>query len=324
MDYEPTAEQQDLLASASTLLQRLAGPARAREVIDGDRYDARLMQALIDAGFADPAAGGAGPLEAELVTEVVAAAVGCVPFANRALVAPAFLEDPLPQVVVVLNEAQDGPVRFGAQADVFLAPRGEGVVRIDPIDVAVTPVPSLQGFPLADVSVAPGAGTLIGGATAESLRAWWQISLAAELVGYMDGALRLTTDYVSNRRQFGAPLGSLQAVQHRLAELFFRVEGARWLARRAAGNGALPADAAAAAVSACATAKRLVLDTHQLTGAMGLTREYDLFLWTLRAVALQQEAGGLSSHAAGLARTRWAPAAHGYQGEPTIVSVSRP
>jgi alkylation response protein AidB-like acyl-CoA dehydrogenase len=174
------------------------------------------------------------------------------------------------------------------------------------------------------VSVAPGAGTLIGGATAESLRAWWQISLAAELVGYMDGALRLTTDYVSNRRQFGAPLGSLQAVQHRLAELFFRVEGARWLARRAAGNGALPADAAAAAVSACATAKRLVLDTHQLTGAMGLTREYDLFLWTLRAVALQQEAGGLSSHAAGLARTRWAPAAHGYQGEPTIVSVSRP
>ncbi len=70
----------------------------------------------------------------------------------------------------------------------------------------------------------------------------------------MSAALRLTVDHTRERKQFGRPIGSFQAVQHRLAELAVLVEGARWLALEAAFLGA-PDDAADLALThACVAA----------------------------------------------------------------------
>ena len=86
-----------------------------------------------------------------------------------------------------------------------------------------------------------------------------------------------------------------------------RLDVARWLTREAAFNGA-PADAAATACAAATAAvERVIGDTHQLTGAMSLTREYDLHLWTLPMWALSQEAGGLDAHREAVAIARWSP-----------------
>jgi alkylation response protein AidB-like acyl-CoA dehydrogenase len=307
MDFTLEPDQQDLVAAVRTLLERRAGPERARAVAEEEGFDAALMEALVDGGFADPGQFGAGPLEAVLVTELVAAAAGRVPFATRALVAPQLLADPLPSVVVVLDGKPDEPVRFAQQAGVFLAARGAAVVRIAASEIAIAPVESSLGFPQAIVSDAGSAGTPIPEADASTLARWRQVALAAEIVGCMDAALRLTVAYVSERRAFGHPLGALQAVQHRLAELQVAVDGARWLTREAAYNGA-PADAAATACAAATAAvERVVRDTHQLTGAMSLTREYDLHLWTLPMWALSQEAGGLEAHREAVAMARWSP-----------------
>jgi alkylation response protein AidB-like acyl-CoA dehydrogenase len=118
----------------------------------------------------------------------------------------------------------------------------------------------------------------------------------------MQASLDLTVAYLSDRHQFGRPLGSFQALQHRLAELHIDVEGARWLTRQAAWEGDADEPAALACTAATDAAERTIGETHQLTGAMGLTKEYDLHLWTMRLVALSQEGGGGNRHAEDSAR----------------------
>lgn len=84
------------------------------------------------------------------------------------------------------------------------------------------------------------------------------------------------------------------------------LEGARWLAREAAWCGA-PAEAAAtAAAYATATAGRVFAETHQLSGAIGFTREHSLHVWSMRLQALRLELGGVAGHCSALCQTRWA------------------
>jgi alkylation response protein AidB-like acyl-CoA dehydrogenase len=133
----------------------------------------------------------------------------------------------------------------------------------------------------------------------------WRLALAVEMVGAMDGALATTTDYLKVRKQFGRAIGSFQAVQHRLADCKVLIEGSRWLAYEAAYKNA-PAEATAtAAAYAASAATRVARETHQLSGAIGFTREYDLHVWTLRLNALSLELGGVSGHRRVLAALRW-------------------
>jgi alkylation response protein AidB-like acyl-CoA dehydrogenase len=82
-------------------------------------------------------------------------------------------------------------------------------------------------------------------------------------------------------------------------------EGTRWLVYEAAWHAA-PAEAAASAAAHAAAAAQLVFaETHQLTGAMGFTREHDLHVFSMRLQALRLEAGGVAGHRAAAAAARW-------------------
>ncbi|UGS34828.1 acyl-CoA dehydrogenase family protein [Capillimicrobium parvum] len=302
MDFALTDEQAGLVAAVETLLERHAGPARARAVLADGGFDAELMAALAGGGFLDPAAAGAGPLEAVLVTEAVARHAGCVPAAARALVAPAVLGPDLPDVVALVPPGPRALSRFAAYADVLLL----AAAAVPAADARITPIASMFGYPLAAVDTAAEVGQPVD---AEALDRWWRVALAAEMVGTMEAALALTVDHLAQRRQFGQPIGAFQAIQHRLAELHIGVESARWMTRFAAARGAYPEAAAAAAASASMVADAIVRDTHQLSGAMGLTEEYDLYLWTMRLPALSLELGGAGGHETALARARWIDAA---------------
>jgi alkylation response protein AidB-like acyl-CoA dehydrogenase len=300
MDFTLSAEQQDLVDSVETLLARHAGPGRAREVRAAGGFDRELMDALSEGGFLDLAAEGAGPLEAVLVVEAVARFGGCVPAAASALVLPAIGEGQPPGVVALVPAPSATGVRltrYAEVADLFVVDD----LLVAAADVEVTPVNSIFGFPFGSVSVR-GTGTPVD---SHVVHRWWQTALAAELVGTMDRALRMTVEHLRERKQFGRPLGSFQALQHRLAELHVGIEGARWLTRQAAAHDAPAQDVAAAAGYASTVAEQVVRETHQLSGAMGLTEEYDLYLWTTRLPALSLELGGAGAHHAGLALARW-------------------
>lgn len=314
MDFELDESQQAILDAVGALLAKHAGPARAVELAAEDGYDHALEAALREAGFADVAgAEDAGALEAGLVTEAVAAAAGVVAFAGHALVARAMRPDgeEITGPVAVCRIEPGGPVRYAAQARVLLVLDPDaGEARWVALAPGVaTPVRSSFGYPMGRLpdGVTRG-GTSLGPGSAERLARFWRLGLACEAVGTMSACLDVTRDYLSQRRQFGRAIGSFQAVQHRLAELAIQIEASRWLAREAAFQGAPTEGVLTAAAYALSAAGPVFAETHQLSGAVGFTREHDLHVFSMRLQALRIELGGVAAHRRALAAARWGSA----------------
>jgi alkylation response protein AidB-like acyl-CoA dehydrogenase len=117
------------------------------------------------------------------------------------------------------------------------------------------------------------------------------VALAAEQVGGAQRCLDLGVEYAKVRQQFGRPIGSFQAIQHNLAELFVMVESARsaayyagWAADHASDDEA--DETAACAAAFCADAFfHCAAETIQVHGGIGFTWEHDAHLYWKRARA---------------------------------------
>ncbi|TQJ87432.1 acyl-CoA dehydrogenase family protein [Streptomyces sp. SLBN-31] len=118
-----------------------------------------------------------------------------------------------------------------------------------------------------------------------------RLATAAQALGVGLALLDRTVAYVRQRTQFGVPVGSFQAVKHRLADAKIALEFARPLLFGAALT-LEPADVAAAKVGACEAAYATARTALQLHGAIGYTAEYDLSLWLTKARALRTAWGG--------------------------------
>jgi len=279
MDYALTPDQRATLQAVEALLARRAGRERARKMRNA--HDDELSTALLEAGFLDLATDpDAGPLEAALVTEAAAQQLAAVPVGARGLVAPLVLGETPPRTVALASADHPGPVRFGGDPELVLVLDGNDVRALQQVRGATRPVATGYVSPYAEVDLS-GGRTLRGAGAL--LRRWWQVALASELAGLLGAGLDLTVDYLKQREQFGKPLGSLQALQHRLAEAYVWVEGTRWAARAAAWHGD-DESAAAAATYATMAARVVAPDLHQLSGAISMTEEYDLHLWTMLTV----------------------------------------
>ncbi|MFF3888314.1 acyl-CoA dehydrogenase family protein [Streptomyces sp. NPDC001914] len=133
------------------------------------------------------------------------------------------------------------------------------------------------------------AGPRVGRAARRALT-WARLATAAQALGVGLALLDRTVEYVGRRTQFGVPVGSFQAVKHRLADALIALEFARPLLFGAALSTA-PAEVAAAKVTACEAAYGTARAALQLHGAIGYTAEYDLSLWFTRARALRSAWG---------------------------------
>ena len=126
-------------------------------------------------------------------------------------------------------------------------------------------------------------------------------ALAVEQVGIAARCLELTLGHVRTREQFGRPIGTFQAVQHRCAEMLLRLESARSAAYYAAWavDGA-PAElprAASLAKSYCSEATAFITsETLQLHGGIGFTWEHDAHLYFKRAKADEVLYGSPAAH----------------------------
>ena len=140
----------------------------------------------------------------------------------------------------------------------------------------------------------PSLGPALDG---DDLVAWTALGVAltsADLVGVMQGALDLTVAYAAERRQYGVPIGSFQAVQHLLAEAQTLLEGSRSVALHAswAVDNLPPAvalDAGRVAKAYCTRAARTVCETAiQVHGGIGNTWECLAHVY-LRAAVLSSQ-----------------------------------
>ena len=163
---------------------------------------------------------------------------------------------------------------------------------------------------LARVEWAPSSSTRIADAALGD-RLWAQalergaLNVAGQLVGLAQRMLDMSVDYVAQRKQFGKPIGSFQAVKHQLADVATKIEFARPVLARAAvalqqGEPRVAlhvAHAKLAAADAAWSASRRGIQVH---GAMGYTWEVDLQMFMKRAWVLDAAWGDRGFHKARL------------------------
>jgi Acyl-CoA dehydrogenase, C-terminal domain len=258
---------------------------------------------LVEGGFLDVAFDpDLGTVAAALVVERLARLPFTTEAAMSALVRP-LLGERLSGPLCLIESKSHRPVRF-LREGVTVMVVGEGRVQSFSATAAqIRAEPhALYGYPVATLLDATPITT--HDASPADIRTRWRIALAAEASGLLAAALDSVCAYTTERQQFGRPLATFQAVRHRLAEAQVRINCVYWLTMKAAAS--LDAgDAALAALHAQETARAVVYDFHQFLGAMGMTLEHPLHLWTYRLKALISELGGRGRQALAAADAIW-------------------
>jgi alkylation response protein AidB-like acyl-CoA dehydrogenase len=210
------------------------------------------------------------------------------------------------------GEGLSGTVRGVADAqtaDVLLVPAGGSLWAVDGGDAGVrrTPVVSLDPTrPLCDVTLTAAFAVTVGDAAAvEAGLLAGAALLAAEQVGVAQWCLDTTVAYLKERYQFARPVGSFQALKHRLADVWVAVTQARAVARYAAGCLAdddpdLPVAAALAQAQCGPVAVHAAEECVQLHGGIGFTWEHPAHLYLKRARADAVAAGAHRAALGGL------------------------
>jgi hypothetical protein len=297
MDLTLTADQ----VSLATALEGLAAQFQQRP-IDFRGFalvSETLERQLAEAEFFDIAATpGLGPVAAALTVERLARLPYTAEVALSMLVAPQLPGSAWPRPFALVERGRPG--RFVASAQTVLIADGDklGIARVSAADVE--PVESILAYPMGRLTRTVETTPLSANQAAD-VRKWLRVALAAEAAGLIQAAVDSTVEHLSVRKQFGRPLGSFQALRHRMAECAVLAGGVKWLALKAAGT-ASAGDAALAAFHAQESATRITYDLHQMLGAMGMTLEHPLHLWTYRLKALLSELGGRGAQAQAVTR----------------------
>ncbi len=151
-----------------------------------------------------------------------------------------------------------------------------------------------------------GAGETIGDGSACAGLGRALVSVSSELVGVCDRAVHMTVEYVKDRKQFGVPVASYQAVSHRCAQMLLETEKARSTAAFAAWTAdadpeALAEAAAMAKASASVAGREVTASAIQMHGGIGFTWEADVHWLYKRAQMDAALLGGAKRHRARLA-----------------------
>jgi hypothetical protein len=255
-------------------------PAAAVDLLFTEQGRARLASTCLDSVIVDAAGGelrNAQDPEQQLAVVHPIGDTSCLEWQGRLIIDGVALSDPATARGCVV--AVDG-----AEATAYL---------VDSEQIAATPVAGFDPDSLLrrvrmDVPILDTEPCLCDwrGAVAAGKRA-----LASELVGNGTAMLDIAVDHVSQRTQFGRPIGTNQSPRHRLAECYALLAGARGLIDTAWKSGT-PWDAAAAKAYAGYASNTTSRACLQVCGAIGLTAEHPLGRYAKRARVLDALYGG--------------------------------
>jgi len=225
---------------------------------------------------------------------------------------PDVLEDWLPRVAagdaqVAVRLVGQPFVLAADRADLLVYQHEDRVVAVPGAALRLEPQPSVDGTRhlfAVDFDASDEIGLVAGS------KGWHATNLAfdrgalgtaAVLVGLAEHLIDVTVAYAKERMQFGAPIGSFQAVKHHLADAYLQVEFAKPVLYNAAYSMANGVETSSRDVStakcfasdAAMLAARTALQCH---GAIGYTVEYNLHLWMKRVWALVASWGDSAYH----------------------------
>ncbi|MVV48039.1 acyl-CoA dehydrogenase [Pseudomonas sp. PB120] len=282
------------------ILNDLCTPAQVRAVENGDRATA-LWRELEDGGFLElltpEVADGAGLSLAAVFPIFLAFGRYALPLpVAQSIAARALMRDcphaPPTGMLTLAGTAYreaDGGVcaprmPYGALADFALVNLG-GELRLLDCSQARRVCSGVHGSQCATLYWPQDADGISLGGNGEEVRLFSAAIHAAAIAGAMERALDMTLEYCNDRVQFGKAIGKFQAVQHQLSVMAEQVAASRIAAERAfTGNRSVP-DAIAAAMAKARTSMavpQVTATAHALFGAIGVTEELDLQLYTRR------------------------------------------
>src|SRR5271166_3170390 len=323
MDFGYTDDQREIQRTARELLSERAKPERVREHAEAASMDSELWRELCELGWPGIAVaeeyGGQGlsAIELSILCEELGRSLAPVPFLPSALAAgviehggsaeqcvrwlPALASG---ETIGALGSAVDGVAELvigGADAGVIVLVEDDGSGRVvSSEDADVTPVDSVDPTrSAARVSVETDAGEALEGEVCVGIGRGLA-AVSSELVGVCERALDMTVAYVKERRQFGVPVGSYQAVSHRCAQMLLETEKARSAAAFAAWAADWePSQLAEAAASQAG--REVTASAIQAHGGIGFTWEADVHWLYKRAQLDAALLGGAKRHRAQLA-----------------------
>jgi alkylation response protein AidB-like acyl-CoA dehydrogenase len=307
MRFVLDAEQRQFAASLHDLLTGAGVPDVARRWADGDTEPGRaLWKRLAGLGVTALAVpeehGGlpAGAVDLVVALEELGHHAVPGPVIESIAVAPTLLAgdgDRLAALAggeLIATVAAPPHTPYALDADVaglVLVVDGNEVSLGEPADPVPSTDPTRRLFPARATSRLgqdTGAAFDVGA-----------LACAAQLIGAGRALLEAAVTHACRREQFGRAIGQFQAVQHQLADVHVGLELARPLVHAAAlamGSGTASRDVSAAKVAAGQAAQRAVRAALQVHGAIGYTREHDLWLWLLKVPALVRAWGTPGFH----------------------------
>jgi alkylation response protein AidB-like acyl-CoA dehydrogenase len=319
MDFGLTDDQRDIQRTAREMLADRAKPERVREHAEAGTTDTELWRELSELGWPGIAVAeehggqGLGTVELAILCEELGRSIAPVPFLPTVLAATLIEHGGsdeqrsrwLPGLASGETTGGVGTgdlVIGGADAGVFVLLDGDGGAQlVAREDADVQDAQSIDSTRSA--ARVSGSGEALGGDALDRAL----VPVAAELLGVCDRALEMTVAYVKERRQFGVPVGSYQAVSHRCAQMLLDTEKARsttaFAAWAADADPTRLAEAAAMAKAAASDAGREVTaGAIQMHGGIGFTWEADVHWLYKRAQVDAALLGNAKVHRARLAR----------------------
>jgi alkylation response protein AidB-like acyl-CoA dehydrogenase len=303
------SEERELLReTVAALVEKHASPAAVREAMASERgYDESLWKLLCEqvgvAALVVPEElGGAGGelADAAVVLEELGKALVPTPLLGTTLAELALLaaDEPDTDALERLAEgASIGTVVFdpgyvvnGDVADVVIAADGQRVSRwatftshrVDTMDLTRR-LARLEPTDTTEIGTDPGLADTAA------------ILLAAEQIGAAAKCLELTVEYTKDRVQFGRPIGSFQALKHRMADLYVAVQSARAVVNDAIAEPTATS-AALARVAASEAFSKVAAEAVQMHGGIAITWEHDIQLYFKRAHGSAQLLGQPQEH----------------------------
>ncbi len=186
-------------------------------------------------------------------------------------------------------------------SDLILVRRGHDVVLIERSGLSWLTVAGIDGGrSLATIDIAPDFGQVLG-VDGDRLTDAGALAASAYLLGLSSRMLAIAGDYARDRKQFGQPIGSFQAVKHLMADALLKVEFARPAIYRAAWSFAHDVpdrsrDVSMAKALISDAAQKAARSALQVHGAIGYTWECDLQLFMKKAWAMIPAWGSATWH----------------------------
>lgn len=315
MNFELNDDQQMLLDTFSRFLDKESDMERVREAQTTDGLDRKLWQGLAELGtFAirvDEASDGLGfsTLDASLVAEETGRTLASGPVIEAMMAARILgifqAEKLLASVIdgcavasIAFHDIAVSPTQWvagGATADIVVARHGNDIVAITLEPANRNAELSLASNGIGEISLVAGSKTVLASGE-EALHAFeaaceeWKLLAAAQLNGLAREAIRLAASYACERIAFNVPIGTFQGMSHPLANAITDIEGGKYLIWKVIHQLATGEKDAAAHISLALwwntkTASTAVIQALRTFGGYGLTTEYDIHLYNLRAKA---------------------------------------